>query len=94
MSADLKGPKVKYKLHHGRCTGPLFRNATRHNTSCSDNKNIIKSSSKSSGDIQRKRVGQTAVSDNQSSSVTLNELAWQRKPEKICCNFNVIYDIV
>ena len=39
------------------------------------NKNIIMSSFKSSGDIQRKRVGQTAVSDNQSSSVTLNELA-------------------
>ena len=39
------------------------------------NKNIIMSSFKSSGDIQRKRMGQTAVSDNQSSSVTLNELA-------------------
>ena len=38
ISADLKGPKVKYKLHYGRCTGPLFRDATRHNTSCSDNK--------------------------------------------------------
>ena len=37
-SADLKGPKVKYKLHYGRCTGPLFRAATRHNTSCSDKK--------------------------------------------------------
>ena len=38
ISADLKGPKVKYKLHYGRCTGPLFRDATRHTTSCSDNK--------------------------------------------------------
>ena len=37
------------------------------------NKNIIMSSFKSSG--EKKRVGQTAVSDNQSSSVTLNELA-------------------
>ena len=37
------------------------------------NKNIIMNSFKSSGDIQRKRVGQTAVSDNLSSSVTLNE---------------------
>ena len=27
-TADLKGPKVKYKLHYGRCTGPLFRDAT------------------------------------------------------------------
>ena len=25
ISADLKGPKAKYKLHYGRCTGPLFR---------------------------------------------------------------------
>ena len=32
-----------------------------------------------------KRVGQTAVSDNQSSSVTLNELA--KKARKIYCNF-------
>ena len=49
------------------------------------NKNIIMSSFKSSRDIQRKRVGQTAVSDNQSSSVTLNELA--KKARKICCYF-------
>ena len=49
------------------------------------NKNIIMSSFKSSRDIQRKRVGQTAVSDNQSSSVTLNELA--KKDRKIYCNF-------
>ena len=49
------------------------------------NKNIIMSSFKSSGDIQRKRVGQTAVSDNQSSSVTLNQLA--NKARKIYCNF-------
>ena len=41
---------------------------------------------KSSGDIlKRKRIGQTAVSDNQSSSVTLNELA--NKARKINCNF-------
>ena len=25
ISADIKGPKVKYKVHYGRCTGPLFR---------------------------------------------------------------------
>ena len=38
--------------------------------------------------FKRKRVGQTAVSDNQSSSVTLNELA--RKPEKdiVISNFS------
>ena len=35
--------------------------------------------------FKRKRVGQTAVSDNQSSSVTLNELA--NKPRKTYCNF-------
>ena len=23
ISADLKGPKVKYNLHYGRCTGPV-----------------------------------------------------------------------
>ena len=31
--ADLKGPKEKYKLHYGRCMGPLFRAATQHNAS-------------------------------------------------------------
>ena len=30
--ADLKGPKEKYKLHFGRCTVPLFRAATQHNS--------------------------------------------------------------
>ena len=40
---------------------------------------------KSSRDIQRKRVGQAAVSDNHSSSVTLNELA--KKARKIYCSF-------
>ena len=53
---------------------------------CDTTKNIVMSSFKSSGDIQKKkRVGQTAVSDNQSSSVTLNELA--KKAKKIYCNF-------
>ena len=49
------------------------------------NKNIIISSFKNSGDIQRKSVGQIAVSDNQSSSVTLNELA--KKARIIYFNF-------
>ena len=60
ISTDLKGPKVKYKLHYGRCTRPLFRDAARHNTSYSDNKinkNIIMSSFKSSRDIQKKEGG-------------------------------------
>ena len=43
------------------------------------NKNIIMSSFKSSKDIQKKEGGQTAVSDYQSSSVTLNELAKKAK---------------
>ena len=30
ISADLKGPKEKYKLHNGRCTGLLNRAATQH----------------------------------------------------------------
>ena len=35
--------------------------------------------------FKRKRMDQTAFSDNQSSSVTLNELA--KKARKIYCNF-------
>ena len=35
--------------------------------------------------FKRKRVGQTAVTDNQSSSVTLNEL--ENKARKKYCNF-------
>ena len=41
---------------------------------------------KSSGDIQRKRVGQTAVSDNQSSSVTLNEPAKKARKYTVISN--------
>ena len=46
------------------------------------------SSFKSSGDIQRKRVGQTAVSNNQSSSVTLNELANKARKYSVILNFS------
>ena len=49
------------------------------------NKNIIMRSFKAIKTFKRKRVGQTAVTDNQSSSVTLNELA--KKARKIYCNF-------
>ena len=66
----------------------LFQPLTRKHEIRGDtfsNRNIIMCSFKSSGDIQRKRVGQTAVSDNQSSSVTLNELA--KKDKIIYCNF-------
>ena len=46
------------------------------------------SSFKSSRDIQRKIVGQTAVSDNQSSSVTLNELAKKARKYTVISNFS------
>ena len=38
IHTDLKGPKVKYKLHYGWYTGRRFTAATRHNTSCSEGK--------------------------------------------------------
>ena len=46
------------------------------------------SSFKSSGDIQRKRVGKIAVSDNQSSSVTLNQLANKARKYTVILNFS------
>ena len=49
------------------------------------NKNIIMSSFKSSRDFQKKEYGPDSCSDNQSSSLTLNELA--KKARKIYCNF-------
>ena len=49
------------------------------------NKNIKMSSFKSSENIQKKEGGpDRSVSDNQSSSVTLNELAMKARK---CCNF-------
>ena len=49
------------------------------------NKNIKMSSFKSSGNIQKMVDGPDRyVSDNQSSPVTLNELAIIGKPEKYC----------
>ena len=51
--------------------GPLFRTAA-----VTTNKNIRMRSFKSSENIQKKEGGpERSVSDNQSSSVTLNELA-------------------
>ena len=46
---------------------------------------MIMSSFRAVETFKRKRVGQTAVSDNQSSSVTLNELT--NKARKLYCNF-------
>ena len=61
--------------------------AKQHNTSCSDNKyNIKMSSFKSSENIQKKECEpDRSVSDNKSSSATLNELAM--KDRKSYCNF-------
>ena len=73
--------KKKYKLHNGRCTGPLL--ALPHGTTpaaVTTNKNIKMSSFKSSENIQKKAGGpDRSVSDNQSSSVTLNELAMKTR---------------
>ena len=53
---------------------------------CVSNKNIKISSFKSSENIQKKEGGpDRSVSDNQSSSVTLNELAM--KARKTYCSF-------
>ena len=38
--------------------------------------------------FKRKRVGQTVVSDNQSSSVTLNELAKKARKYTVILNFS------
>ena len=79
ISTDLRESKVKYKLPYGRCTGPLLRAATRPPAEVTTNKNIkcfplrAVKHSKERGGLDR------SVSDNQSSSVTLNKLAI--KPE-------------
>ena len=83
ISADLKGPKVKYKLHYSRCTGRFL--GPPHDTTpaaVTTNKHIKMSSFKRGKNIQKKEVGpDRSVSDNQSSSVTLNKLATKaRKP--------------
>ena len=63
---------------------PIFRsNGLRSFTIL--NKNIIISSFKSSGNIQKKEGGPDSCSDNQSSSVTLNKLA--KEARKTYCNF-------
>ena len=58
ISADLKGPKVKYILHYGRCTGRFL--GLPHGTTpaaVTTNKNIKISSLKSSENIQKKEGG-------------------------------------
>ena len=58
ISADLKGPKVKYKLTMDDVRG-LFLGMPPGTTpaAATTNKNIIMSSFKSSGDIQKKVGG-------------------------------------
>ena len=58
--------------------GETFRAATWHNTSCSNSKYKLRLSSfKSSGDLKRKKIGHTAVSDTESPSVT-----WRKEPRE------------
>ena len=65
------------------CFNINFENIFQNDCS---NENIKKSSFKSSENIQKKKGGpDRSVSDNQSSSVTLNELA--TKARKKYCNF-------
>ena len=53
------------------------------------NKNIKMSSYKSSENIQKKEGGpDRSISDNQSSSVTLNELAMKARKETVISNFS------
>ena len=53
------------------------------------NKNIKMSSFKSSENIQKKESGSgRSVSDNQSSSVTLNELPMKAKKDTVISNFS------
>ena len=70
IHADLKGPKIKYKLHYGWCTGRRFTAATRYNTSCSEDKYGSRMSSfKSNENIHKKEDGTYyVVSANEASS--------------------------
>ena len=53
------------------------------------NKNIKMSSFKSSGNIQKKEDGpDRSISDNQSSSVTLNELAMKARKNTVISSFS------
>ena len=91
ISADLKGPKVNCTIDdvRGRFIG-LPHGTTP--AAVTKNKNIKMSSYKSSENIQKKEDGPyIPVSDNQSSSVTLNELAIRQKN---CCNFEFQQEVI
>ena len=62
--------KIKYKLLYGWCTGRRFTAATRHNTSCSEDKYGSRMSSfKSNENIHKKEDGTYyVVSANEASS--------------------------
>ena len=70
--------------------GPLFRAATSTTPAAvTTNKNIKMSSLKSSENIQKKEGGPgRSVSDNQSSSVTLNELAMKARKNTVISSFS------
>ena len=75
ISTNLKGLKVKYKLHYGRYTVDvrghfLGLHTVQPPAAVTTNISIKMSSFKSSKTFKRKMVG----SDNQSSSVTLINL--------------------
>ena len=80
----------KIKLHYGRCTGPLL--GLLHGTTpaaVTTNKNIKTSSFKSSENIQKKESGpDRSVSDKQSCSVTLNELAMKARKNTVISSFS------
>ena len=91
MFADLKGPKVK----NINCTMDDVRGrflGLPHGTTpvtVTTNKNIKMSSFKSSENIQKKEGGpDRSVLDNQSSSVTLNELAMKARKNIVISIFS------
>ena len=60
IHADLKGPKIKYKLHYGRCTGRRFTAATMHNTAAvKANKNQNWAPLRAMKTFIRKKLGHT-----------------------------------
>ena len=77
ISTDLKGSKLKYKLHFGWCTGRFL--GLPHGTTpaaVTANKTIKMSSFKSSENIQKKEGGSDrSVPDNQSKFYNLRRNA-------------------
>ena len=84
MNASVVRPSVKYFQVYRRFL-VVNRNQISYGSKKYANKNIKMSSFKSSENIKKKEGGpDISVSDNQSSSVTLNELAMKARKY---CNF-------